>query len=140
MKTKIKKIIKNDSIALLIISILFPIIAMVILRNNFSENDVPFLMKSAVYIIWLIYLLTRKNEGKYIGITAIYIGILMLLGNVFGSSLFEIIFIILAIIYIIHGIIYIIKVTNNDNKKHTLLYVMYLIQLFIFFLLFISKN
>ena len=136
----IRKILKHDSIILLIVSIVIPAIVMMLLGNNFSEGDVPFVMKSLVYIIWLIYLLTRKKADKYIGVTAIYIGMMMLLGNIFGSSIFELIFVLLSIMYIVHGIMYVIKVKRKDNKLHILLIIMYFIQAFVFYLLFFINN
>ena len=137
--SKIKKIIKNDTVILIIASIILPIIVAIMLGDNFSDSDVPFLVKSIVYIIWLVYVLTRKTDDRFHGITVLYISILMIIGNVFGRSVFELIFLLLSVFYLIHGIIYIKNTEIDRNKNHTLLIIMYVLQLIVFYFLFILK-
>lgn len=134
--SKIKKIIKNDTILLIIASIVLPIIVTIMLGDSFTDNDAPFLLKSVLYIIYLVNVLRRIKSDKFNGISVIFISILIIIGNVFGKSIFELTFVLLAIIYTIHGIIY-IKITGFDkNKNYIFLIISYVIQLIFFYILF----
>ena len=106
----------NDNKILLGVTIFFiiAIIGMSIAFANRMEsyNDIAgfVLFKSLLFLIFeIIIIANRKQPNKSIVILAIIAGSIMIITTLFGSSVFDMIYFILAIIYLIHSSIYLSK-------------------------------
>jgi len=103
---KHRKVLHNDSIILLIVSIV-SIIAGLIFAGVGFNSGIDLFMESLFYVIFLIIIVESKNKiKKFIGILAIIVSSFMILFAIINHSLFDVMYFILAIFYIIHSIQY----------------------------------
>ncbi len=111
------KMLHNDTIVLLIISILFAMASIYFISKSNNEYLVPVFLKSILFIILDIIILTKKNKlTKSVGVLAIINGLLTVATSILDRSLFGIIYILLGIFYTIHAIIYLSKLKNVNHK------------------------
>lgn len=107
-----RTLLHKDTILLLVITAISAVI-------SFLFQAFGIFLSSIIYAIFLIIVLCNKKENKpFVGVIAIIISILMIIISITGSSLFDIIYIILGIFYLIHAISYLKKLSkhniNND--------------------------
>lgn len=113
-----RKMLHYDTIVLLIISVLFAIAGAYFIAKVNSEDSVPILLKSILFIIFeVIVLINKKEVNKSIGVLSIINGILMVITSIGDGSLFGIVYLLLGIFYIIHSAIYLNKLKNTNYDK-----------------------
>lgn len=112
-----RSLLHKDSIALLVIAIIFSII---LVSLSFSEDSVPpFLVSIIVAIVSIILICNKKKNKKFIGVLGVITSCLMILNfAVEDKSTFGFIYFFLGIFYLIHSILYLKKLSVNliDSK------------------------
>ena len=103
---KYRRILHNDSVILLILSIV-SMIAGLIFAGIGTSSGIDLFMASLFYAIFLIIIVEGKNKiKKSVGILSIVVSSFMILFALINHSLFDVMYFVLAIIYIIHAIQY----------------------------------
>lgn len=115
-------LLHKDTVFLLFIAIFFGI-------SSFLLQGFDIFLKSILFIFFLVIsIFNKKEKGIFIGRFNVFIGVLMVLVSIRGSSLFDIAYLLLGIIYIIHSIIYLLKLKNTtlnlkkQNKNSKVIY------------------
>ena len=90
----------KDSIALLIISIIYFIFMVVVLHS----------LNGLLYIILEAIIITKRNDEKVFGTLALISAILMVIGALLSTSVISFVYLILGVIYIIHSVTYLRKI------------------------------
>ena len=120
------KLLHYDTIAMLIISILFAALGIYLISKTNSEDSVPVVLKSIIFIIFEIIILANKKEPtRTMGVLAILLSILMLLFSLGDLSLFGIVYLLIGIFYLIHSICYMTKLKDviiEEKQKSSLKY------------------
>ena len=112
---KYRRILHNDSIALLVISIITMFAGLIFAGIGLSDSSISLFIESLLYFIFLIIIIENiKTTRKFVGVLVIIASSLMILFAIYNHSLFDIIYFILGIVYMIHSIIYL-----NNFKGYT---------------------
>lgn len=109
-----RSLLHKDSIALLIVAIIFTIINLLFMGNGYDEA-VPIFLKSIMFIIISIIIICNKKEiKKFIGTLSIITSCLMVLTSIGDGSLFGIVYFLLGIFLGVHSFFYLKKFGNSD--------------------------
>lgn len=113
-----RSLLHKDSIALLVIAIIFTIANVLFMGKGYDEA-VPIFLKSIMFAIFSIILICNKKETKkFIGIFTIIISCLMILTSIGDGSLFGIVYFLLGIFLGIHSILYLKKLGNYNIQTN----------------------
>lgn len=103
-----RTLLHKDTILLLFVTAISGVV-------SFLFQDFGVFFSSIIYMIFLIILLCNKKQVKsFIGVIAIIISGLMIIISITGSSLFDIIYLVLGIFYLIHAIKYLKKLSKSN--------------------------
>lgn len=106
-----RNLLHGDSIALLIVAIIFTILSLLLMGNG----AVPIFLKSIIFIIISIIIICNKKETKrYVGILSITMSCLMILTSIGDGSLFGVVYCLLGIFLGIHSFFYLKKFDNSN--------------------------
>lgn len=110
-----RNLLYKDSIALLVIAIIFSII---LVSLSFSEESVPpFLISIIVVIISIILICNKKKNKKFVEILVIITSCIMVLNfAIEDKSIFGFIYFFLGIFYLIYSILYLIKLKSFSGN------------------------
>ena len=114
---KCRKTLHNDSIVLMIVSIIAMILGILFIGSD-EESAMDLFMESLFYFIFLIIIVcNRKEFKKFVGALAIIVSSFMILFAIFNHSIFDIIYFILSVFYIIHAISYLKNIKGYMSMK-----------------------
>jgi len=107
---KYRKNLHNDSQIILIISIVSAIMPIIL----DSSEGIPIFLKAVLFLVMTGISISQKKQVKsFVGIYAIFTGLLMIITSIKISTPFDLIYLLLGIFYIIHAIKYL-----KELKKH----------------------
>lgn len=113
-----RNLLHKDSIALLIVAIIFTIINLLFMGNGYDEA-VPIFLKSIMFIIISIIIICNKKEiKKFVGTLSIITSCLMVLTSIGDGTLFGIVYFLLGIFLGIHSILYLKKFGNYNIQTN----------------------
>lgn len=114
-----RSLLHKDSIVLLVIAVVFTIVNILFMGNDYDEA-VPIILKSIMFIIISIIIICNKKEiKKFVGTLSIITSCLMILTSIGDSSLFGIVYLLLGIFLGIHSILYLKKFSNYNIQTNT---------------------
>lgn len=115
-----RNLLHKDSIALLVIAIIFTIANVLFMGEGYDEA-VPIFLKSIIFAIFSIILICNKKEmKKFIGNLTIIMSCLMILTSIGDGSLFGVVYFLLGIFLLIHSISYLKKFKNYNVELNDL--------------------
>ncbi len=115
-----RELIRCDAIVILLVSIIFTILGLFFISKKGSEDFIPIVLKSIIFVLFeSIILINKESQTKTIGLFALITSIFMLLTSIIDRSLFGIVYLIFGIIYAFHSVKYLIKLkdVNIDDSK-----------------------
>jgi len=112
-----RSLLHKDSIALLIVAIIF-IIIILCMGSVSDESSLIFLKSNMFMIISIIIICNKKETKKFIGTLSIITACLMVLTSIGDGSLFGIVYFLLGIFLGIHSILYLIKFKNYNVQSN----------------------
>lgn len=114
-----RSLLHKDNIVLLVIAVVFTIINILFMGNDYDEA-VPIILKSIMFIIISIIIICNKKEiKKFVGTLSMITSCLMILTSIGDSSLFGIVYLLLGIFLGIHSILYLKKFSNYNIQTNT---------------------
>lgn len=112
-----RSLLHKDSIALLIVAIIF-IIIILCMGSVSDESSLIFLKSNMFMIISIIIICNKKETKKFIGTLSIITACLMVLTSIGDGSLFGIVYFLLGVFLGIHSILYLIKFKNYNVQSN----------------------
>lgn len=113
-----RNLLHKDSIALLIIAVIFIILNLMFMAGGI-DDAVPIFLKSIMFAIFSIILICNKKEiKKFVGVLSITTGCLMILTSIGDGSLFGLVYLLLGIFLIVHSIKYLKKLKDYNIQAN----------------------
>lgn len=114
-----RDLLHKDSVALLIVAIVFTIVNIWFIGKG-EEDAIPIFLKSIMFILFSTIILCNKKETKkFVGILSLVTSCLMILTSIGDGSAFGLIYILLGLLLIAHSILYLTKFKDCEVQSNS---------------------